>query len=58
MKAVAVRREIPVQRTDGSTLVVRDYEMIERIPTPKGGLDVRDQLVTPVATNAAPARAP
>jgi hypothetical protein len=58
MTAVAVRREIPVQRTDGSTLVVRDYEMIERIPTPKGGLDVGDQLVKPVATDAAPARAP
>lgn len=37
-----LRREIPVQRLDGSTVVIRDYEMVERIPTPDGGLFVME----------------
>jgi hypothetical protein len=37
-----LRRELPVKRADGSTLTIRDYEMIERIPMPKGGLFVME----------------
>jgi len=40
--ALRLRREFPVKRTDGSTLVLRDYEMIERIPTPDGGVFVME----------------
>jgi hypothetical protein len=35
-----LRRAIPVERADGSTITIRDYEMIERIPTPDGGVYV------------------
>lgn len=37
-----LRGEKPVRRADGSTLTLRDYEMIERIPTPDGGLFVME----------------
>jgi hypothetical protein len=40
--ALRLRGEIPVERADGSTLVIRDWEMIERIPTPGGGLFVME----------------
>jgi hypothetical protein len=40
--ALRLRREVPVKRADGSTLTIRDYEMIERIPTPGGGLFVME----------------
>lgn len=32
-----LRREIPIERADGSTMTIRDFEMIERIPLPTGG---------------------
>lgn len=34
--AIDLRRELPVKRADGSTLVIREYAQIERIPTPAG----------------------
>lgn len=37
-----LRGEVPVRRLDGSTVLIRDYEMIERIPTPDGGLFVME----------------
>jgi hypothetical protein len=37
-----LRRELPVKRADGSTVTIRDYEMIERIPTPDGGVFVME----------------
>jgi hypothetical protein len=37
-----LRRELPVTRADGSRLVLRDYEMVERIPTPDGGVYVME----------------
>jgi hypothetical protein len=37
-----LRRELPVKRADGSVLTIRDYEMIERIPMPNGGLFVME----------------
>jgi hypothetical protein len=37
-----LRSEVPVTRTDGSTLVIRDYAMTERIPTPDGGVFVME----------------
>jgi hypothetical protein len=37
-----LRRELPMTRADGSTLVLRDYEMVERIPTPDGGVYVME----------------
>jgi len=40
--ALRLRRELPVKRADGSSLRIRDYEMIERIPTPDGGLFVME----------------
>jgi hypothetical protein len=40
--ALRLRRELPVKRADGSSLKIRDYEMIERIPTPDGGLFVME----------------
>ncbi len=40
--ALRLRREVPVARADGSTLTIRDYEMIERIPTPDGGVFVME----------------
>jgi hypothetical protein len=40
--ALRLRREIPVQRTDGTTITILDYEMIERIPTPDGGVFVME----------------
>ena len=36
------RREMPVTRADGSVVTLRDYEMIERIPTPDGGVFVME----------------
>lgn len=33
---LTLRREIPVPRADGSTLVIREYDMVERVPTPAG----------------------
>lgn len=40
--ALRLRREIPVKRADGSMITIRDYEMIERIPTPDGGVYVME----------------
>ena len=40
--ALRLRRESPVKRADGSSLKIRDYEMIERIPTPGGGMFVME----------------
>ncbi len=40
--ALNLRREIPLKRLDGSVLKIRDYEMIERIPTPGGGVFVME----------------
>jgi len=37
-----LRGEKPVKRADGTTVTIRDYEMIERIPTPDGGLFVME----------------
>jgi hypothetical protein len=37
-----LRRELPVKRLDGSTLNIRDFEMVERIPTPNGGLFIME----------------
>ena len=37
-----LRREIPVRRPDGSSLTLRNYEMIERIPLPNGGTFVME----------------
>ncbi len=36
------RGEKPVERADGSRVTIRDYEMIERIPTPDGGVFVME----------------
>jgi hypothetical protein len=36
------RGEKPVPRADGTTVKIRDYEMIERIPTPDGGIFVME----------------
>lgn len=40
--ALRLRREVPVRRADGSALTIRDFEMIERIPTPDGGVFVME----------------
>ncbi len=40
--ALNLRREFPVTRLDGSRVTLRDYEMIERIPTPGGGVFVME----------------
>jgi hypothetical protein len=40
--ALRLRGEIPVERADGSTMTILDYEMIERIPTPDGGVFVME----------------
>jgi hypothetical protein len=40
--ALRLRREVPVKRADGSVVTIRDYEMIERIPTPDGGVFVME----------------
>jgi len=40
--ALRLRREIPVKRADGTMITIRDYEMIERIPTPDGGVYVME----------------
>jgi hypothetical protein len=40
--ALRLRSEKPARRADGSSLTIRDYEMIERIPTPDGGLFVME----------------
>ncbi len=40
--ALRLRRELPVKRADGSSVTIRDYEMIERIPLPDGGMFVMD----------------
>ena len=37
-----LRRERAVTRADGSRLRLRDYEMVERIPTPDGGMFVME----------------
>ncbi len=39
--SINLRREVPVKRADGSTLVIREYQQIERIPTP-GGLFIME----------------
>ncbi|MEZ5458272.1 MAG: hypothetical protein R3E65_02735 [Steroidobacteraceae bacterium] len=39
---LTLRREVPIKRADGSSVVIRDYEMIERIPTPDGGMFVME----------------
>lgn len=31
-----LRREVPVQRSDGTSIVIREYDMVERVPTPQG----------------------
>lgn len=31
-----LRGETPVQRADGSSIVIREYDMVERVPTPDG----------------------
>lgn len=40
--ALKLRREVPVERADGSKITIRDYEMVERIPTPDGGMYVME----------------
>jgi hypothetical protein len=40
--ALRLRAERAVKRLDGSTVKIRDYEMIERIPTPDGGVFVME----------------
>ena len=40
--ALRLRREIPVMRDDGTKITILDYEMIERIPTPDGGVFVME----------------
>ena len=40
--ALKLRAELAAKRADGSSLKIRDYEMIERIPTPDGGLFVME----------------
>lgn len=40
--ALRLRREVPLKRANGSTITIRDYEMIERIPTPDGGVYVME----------------
>ncbi len=40
--ALRLRREFAAKRADGSPLTIRDYAMIERIPTPGGGLFVME----------------
>jgi len=40
--ALRLRGEIPVTRADGTGMVIRDYEMIERIPMPNGGMFVME----------------
>jgi hypothetical protein len=40
--ALRLRRDLPVKRADGSTLTIRDYAMVERIPTPDGGVFVME----------------
>lgn len=40
--ALRLRRDLRVKRADGSSLTIRDYEMIERIPTPGGGIFVME----------------
>jgi hypothetical protein len=37
-----LRGEIPAERSDGSKITILDYEMIERIPTPDGGMYVME----------------
>jgi len=40
--ALRLRGELPVKRADGTTLTIRDYEMVERIPMPNGGVFVME----------------
>ncbi len=40
--ALNLRRELPVARRHGGTLRIREYEMVERIPTPNGGIFVME----------------
>jgi hypothetical protein len=40
--ALRLRREFPAKRADGSTVTIRDYAMVERIPTPDGGVFVME----------------
>lgn len=37
-----LRRELPVKRSDGSAMIIRDYEMIERIPMANGGVFIME----------------
>lgn len=37
-----LRRQLPVTRLDGSRLILREYDMVERIPTPDGGVFVME----------------
>jgi hypothetical protein len=39
--SINLRREVPAKRADGSTLLIREYQQIERIPTP-GGLFIME----------------
>ena len=34
--SINLRRELPVRRADGSTISIREYRQLERIPTPNG----------------------
>ncbi len=34
---LTLRRELPIKRTDGSMVTIREYDMVERVPTPEGG---------------------
>lgn len=40
--ALRLRGEIPVTRVDGTKITILDYEMIERIPMPNGGMFVME----------------
>lgn len=40
--ALTLRRELPIERCDGTTLTIREYQMVERIPTPDGGLFIME----------------
>jgi hypothetical protein len=40
--ALRLRQERALRRLDGSTVKIRDYEMVERIPTPDGGVFVME----------------
>lgn len=40
--ALRLRGEIPIERVNGEAITILDYEMIERIPTPDGGIYVME----------------